>query len=112
MVEAALGQIWPFDGVLRPRQQPCAPITEMAVEDFDAVMDANVRVPGWCVGRPGGKASSRVRRQRGAGTSNCGGLGNAAGYSVAWVEGGHHLLAKTLAAEWAVTYWRTRWRRR
>ncbi|REN87572.1 SDR family oxidoreductase, partial [Mycobacterium tuberculosis] len=44
MVEAALGRYGRLDGVLvASGSNHVAPITEMAVEDFDAVMDANVR---------------------------------------------------------------------
>lgn len=62
MVEAALGRYGRLDGVLvASGSNHVAPITEMAVEDFDAVMDANVR-GAWLVCRAAdGCCSSRVR---------------------------------------------------
>lgn len=74
----------------------------LAVEDFDAVMDANVR-GAWLVCR----AAGRVLLEQGQGgsvvlvSSVRGGLGNAAGYSAYCPsKAGTDLLAKTLAAEW------------
>lgn len=103
MVEAALGRYGRLDGVLvASGSNHVAPITEMAVEDFDAVMDANVR-GAWLVCR----AAGRVLLEQGQGgsvvlvSSVRGGLGNAAGYSAYCPsKAGTDLLAKTLAAEW------------
>lgn len=111
MVEAALGRYGRLDGVLvASGSNHVAPITEMAVEDFDAVMDANVR-GAWLVCR----AAGRVLLEQGQGgsvvlvSSVRGGLGNAAGYSAYCPsKAGTDLLAKTLAPtvfRSAVTEW-------
>ncbi|OKJ94971.1 oxidoreductase [Streptomyces sp. CB03234] len=79
-----------------------APITEMAVEDFDAVQSANVRGP-WLMcravgrhilGRGGGGSVVLVSSTRGR-------LGHAAGYSAYCPsKAAVDLLGRTLAAEW------------
>lgn len=98
MVEAALGRYGRLDGVLvASGSNHVAPITEMAVEDFDAVMDANVR-GAWLVCR----AAGRVLLEQGQGgsvvlvSSVRGGLGNAAGYSAYCVEGGHRSVGQDI----------------
>ena len=69
MVEAAVARHGRLDGVLvASGMNHVAPITEMAVEDFDKVMDANAR--GRLAGVPGGRAGaarSGQGRQRRAG---------------------------------------------
>ncbi|BBX96317.1 putative oxidoreductase [Mycobacterium lacus] len=103
MVEAAVARHGRLDGVLvASGMNHVQPITEMDVEHFDAVMDANVR-GAWLVCQ----AAGRVLLKRGAGgsvvlvSSVRGALGHPAGYSAYCPsKGGTHLLAKTLAAEW------------
>jgi NAD(P)-dependent dehydrogenase (short-subunit alcohol dehydrogenase family) len=103
MVEAAVEKHGHLDGVLvASGMNHVAPITEMAVEDFERVQDANVR-GSWLVCQ----AAGRQLIAQGTGgsvvlvSSTRGKLGHPAGYtaycpSKAAVD----LLAKSLAAEW------------
>ena len=103
MVEAAIARHGRLDGVLvASGMNHVAPITEMAVEDFDSVMDANLR-GGWLVCQ----AAGRVLLEQGEGgsvvlvSSVRGALGHRAGYSAYCPsKAGTDLLAKSLAAEW------------
>jgi NAD(P)-dependent dehydrogenase (short-subunit alcohol dehydrogenase family) len=103
MVEAAVEKHGKLDAVLvASGMNHVAPITEMAVEDFERVQDANVR-GSWLVCQ----AAGRQLIAQGTGgsvvlvSSTRGKLGHPAGYtaycpSKAAVD----LLAKSLAAEW------------
>lgn len=103
MVEAAVARHGRLDGVLvASGMNHVQPITEMAVEDFDKVMDANVR-GAWLVCQ----AAGRVLLDQGDGgsivlvSSVRGSLGHPAGYSAYCPsKAGTDLLAKSLAAEW------------
>lgn len=103
MVDAAVAHHGRLDGVLvASGMNHVAPITEMTVEDFDKVMDANVR-GAWLVCQ----AAGRVLLEQGRGgsvvlvSSVRGALGHSAGYSAYCPsKGGTDLLARTLAAEW------------
>ena len=103
MVEAAVARHGRLDGVLvASGMNHVAPMTEMAVEDFDNVMGANAR-GAWLVCQ----AAGRVLLEQGEGgsvvlvSSVRGSLGNAAGYSAYCPsKAATDLLAKTLAAEW------------
>ncbi|ORB85465.1 oxidoreductase [Mycobacterium kansasii] len=103
MVDAAIAQHGRLDGVLvASGMNHVAPINEMAVEDFDKVMNANVR-GAWLVSQ----AAGRVLLEQGLGgsvvlvSSVRGALGHAAGYSAYCPsKAGTDLLAKSLAAEW------------
>ncbi|SON61793.1 Gluconate 5-dehydrogenase [Mycobacterium simulans] len=103
MVEAAIARHGRLDGVLvASGSNHVAPITEMAVEDFDTVMDANLR-GAWLVCQAAGRV---LLRQGGGGSvvlvsSVRGSLGHEAGYSAYCPsKAGTDLLAKSLAAEW------------
>ncbi|OBI47998.1 SDR family NAD(P)-dependent oxidoreductase [Mycobacterium sp. E796] len=103
MVEAAVARHGRLDGVLvASGMNHVAPITEMAVEDYDKVMGANAR-GAWLVCQ----AAGRVLLEQGTGgsvvlvSSVRGSLGHAAGYSAYCPsKGATDLLAKSLAAEW------------
>jgi NAD(P)-dependent dehydrogenase (short-subunit alcohol dehydrogenase family) len=103
IVDAALDRHGRLDGVLAASgMNHVKPITEMAVEDFDAVMDANVRGC-WLMCQ----AAGRVLLKQGEGgsivlvSSVRGTLGHPAGYSAYCPsKAATDLLAKTLAAEW------------
>ena len=103
MVEAAVTRHGGLDGALvASGTNHVAPITEMAVEDFDKVMDANAR-GAWLVCQ----AAGRVLLEQGSGgsivlvSSVRGALGHPAGYSAYCPsKGATDLLAKSLAAEW------------
>jgi len=103
IVEAAVAHHGRLDGVLvASGMNHVQPITEMGVEDFDRVMDANVR-GAWLVCQ----AAGRVLLEQGQGgsvvlvSSVRGALGHEAGYSAYCPsKAGTDLLAKTLAAEW------------
>ncbi|MHA7651993.1 SDR family NAD(P)-dependent oxidoreductase [Mycobacterium sp. ML4] len=103
MVAAAIAGHGRLDGVLvASGMNHVQPITEMAVEDFDKVMAANVR-GAWLVSQ----AAGRVMLEQGVGgsivlvSSVRGALGHAAGYSAYCPsKAGTDLLAKSLAAEW------------
>jgi NAD(P)-dependent dehydrogenase (short-subunit alcohol dehydrogenase family) len=103
MVETAVARHGRLDGVLvASGMNHVKPITEMAVEDFDKVMDANVR-GAWLVCQAAGK----VLLEQGDGGSAVlvssvrGALGHPAGYSAYCPsKAGTDLLAKSLAAEW------------
>ncbi|WP_239656482.1 SDR family NAD(P)-dependent oxidoreductase [Mycobacterium riyadhense] len=103
MVEAAVARHGRLDGVLvASGMNSVAPITEMDVEDFDKVMDANLR-GAWLVCQ----AAGRVLIEQGHGgsvvlvSSVRGTLGHGAGYSAYCPsKAGTDLLAKSLAAEW------------
>ncbi|VBA39298.1 Gluconate 5-dehydrogenase [Mycobacterium innocens] len=103
MVAAAIAHHGRLDGVLvASGMNHVAPITEMAVEDFDKVMDANLR-GAWLVCQ----AAGRVLLEQGHGgsivlvSSVRGALGHPAGYSAYCPsKAGTDLLAKSLAAEW------------
>jgi NAD(P)-dependent dehydrogenase (short-subunit alcohol dehydrogenase family) len=103
MVEAALARDGRLDGVLvASGMNHVAPITEMAVEDFDKVMGANAR-GAWLVCQAAGRDSL----EQGSGgsvvlvSSVRGSLGHPAGYSAYCPsKGATDLLAKSLAAEW------------
>lgn len=103
LAEVAVARHGRLDGVVvASGMNHVAPITEMAVEDFDRVMDANVR-GAWLVCQ----AAGRVLLEQGHGgsivlvSSVRGALGHAAGYSAYCPsKAGTDLLAKTLAAEW------------
>jgi NAD(P)-dependent dehydrogenase (short-subunit alcohol dehydrogenase family) len=103
MVEAAVSAHGRLDGVLvASGMNRVAPITQMPVEDFESVLDANVR-GSWLVAREAGR---QLLAQGDGGSvvlvsSTRGRLGHPAGYtaycpSKAAVD----LLAKSLAAEW------------
>lgn len=103
MVEAAVAKHGHLDGVLvASGMNRVKPITEMTVEDFDEVMDANAR-GSWLVCQ----AAGRVLLGQGGGgsvvlvSSVRGSLGQPAGYSAYCPsKGATDLLAKSLAAEW------------
>jgi NAD(P)-dependent dehydrogenase (short-subunit alcohol dehydrogenase family) len=102
MVEAAVTRNGKLDGVLvASGMNHGRPITEMAVEDFERVMDANVR-GSWLVCQ----AAGRVMLEQGRGSivlvsSTRGRLGHPAGYSAYCPsKAAVDLLAKSLAAEW------------
>jgi NAD(P)-dependent dehydrogenase (short-subunit alcohol dehydrogenase family) len=103
MVDAAVARYGRLDGVLvASGMNHVKPITEMAVEDFDKVMDANVR-GAWLVCQ----AAGRVLLEQGDGgsvvlvSSVRGAFGHSAGYSAYCPsKAGTDLLAKSLAAEW------------
>ncbi|MFZ1177619.1 MAG: SDR family oxidoreductase [Mycobacterium sp.] len=103
MVDAAVARHGRLDGVLvASGMNHVAPITEMAVEDFDKVMDANAR-GAWLVCQ----AAGRVLLKQGSGgsivlvSSVRGVLGHPAGYSAYCPsKAATDLLAKSLAAEW------------
>jgi NAD(P)-dependent dehydrogenase (short-subunit alcohol dehydrogenase family) len=103
MVEAAVARHGRLDGVLvASGMNYVAPITEMSVEDFDKVMDANTR-GAWLVSQ----AAGRVLINQGRGgsivlvSSVRGTLGHSAGYSAYCPsKAATDLLAKSLAAEW------------
>lgn len=103
MVEAAAVWQGRLDGVVvASGMNRVAPITEMAVEDFDDVMNANAR-GAWLVCQ----AAGRVLLEQGTGgsvvlvSSVRGSLGHPAGYSAYCPsKAATDLLAKTLAAEW------------
>jgi NAD(P)-dependent dehydrogenase (short-subunit alcohol dehydrogenase family) len=102
MVEAA-STYGPLDGVLvAAGLNHVEPITEMAVKDFERVMDANVR-GSWLVCQ----AAGRQMLAQGQGgsvvlvSSTRGKLGHPGGYSAYCPsKAATDLLAKTLAAEW------------
>ncbi len=103
MVEAAVARHGRLDGVLvASGMNHVAPIAEMAVEDFDKVMDANAR-GAWLVCQAAGRV---LLEQDGGGSvvlvsSVRGGLGHPAGYSAYCPsKAATDLLAKSLAAEW------------
>ncbi len=103
IVDAAVARHGRLDGVLvASGMNHVEPITEMAVEEFDAVMDANVR-GAWLICQ----AAGRVLLEQGGGGSIAlvssvrGTLGHAGGYSAYCPsKAATDLLAKTLAAEW------------
>jgi NAD(P)-dependent dehydrogenase (short-subunit alcohol dehydrogenase family) len=103
MVEAAVARHGRLDGLLvASGMNHVAPITEMAVDDFDRVMHANTR-GAWLVCQ----AAGRVLLEQGDGgsivvvSSVRGALGHPAGYSAYCPsKAATDLLAKTLAAEW------------
>lgn len=103
MVETAVARHGRLDGVLvASGMNHVAPITEMAVEDFDRVMDANAR-GAWLVCQ----AAGRVLLEQDEGgsivlvSSVRGALGHPAGYSAYCPsKAATDLLAKSLAAEW------------
>lgn len=103
MVDAAVARHGGLDGVLvASGMNHVKPITEMAVEDFDHVMEANVR-GAWLVSQ----AAGRFLLEQGNGgsivlvSSVRGALGHTAGYSAYCPsKAGTDLLAKSLAAEW------------
>ncbi|CAM4215043.1 3-oxoacyl-[acyl-carrier-protein] reductase FabG [Mycobacterium basiliense] len=103
MVEAAVSRHGRLDGVLvASGMNHVESITEMSVDDFDKVMNANVR-GAWLVCQ----AAGRVLLEQGDGgsivlvSSVRGALGSAAGYSAYCPsKAGTDLLAKSLAAEW------------
>lgn len=100
MVEAALGRYGRLDGVLvASGSNHVAPITEMAVEDFDAVMDANVR-GAWLVCR----AAGRVLLEQGQGGSVVLGRPFAAGWAMPPVT------ARTARRRRAPICWPRHWR--
>lgn len=106
MVDAAVERHGRLDGVLvASGMNHVAPITEMDVDDFDAVMKANAR-GAWLVCQ----AAGRVLLQQGDGgsvvlvSSVRGSLGHPAGYSAYCPsKAATDLLAKSLAAEWVRT---------
>lgn len=103
MVDAAVARHGRLDGVIvASGMNHVKPIVDMAVEDFDSVMDANVR-GAWLVSQ----AAGRVLLDQNAGgsivlvSSVRGSLGAATGYSAYCPsKAATDLLAKTLAAEW------------
>lgn len=103
MVDAAVASHGRLDGVLvASGMNHVKPIVEMAVEDFEQVMDANVR-GSWLVCQAAGRA---LLSQGDGGSivlvsSVRGTLGSAYGYSAYCPsKAATDLLAKTLAAEW------------
>lgn len=105
MVDAAVNRHGGLDGVLvASGLNHVKPITEMAVEDFERVMDGNVR-GAWLVS----KAAAPVLLEQGSGSvvlvsSVRGSLGHPAGYSAYCPsKAATDLLAKTLAAEWGAS---------
>jgi NAD(P)-dependent dehydrogenase (short-subunit alcohol dehydrogenase family) len=103
MVQAAVAMHGGLDGVLvASGTNHVAPITEMDVDDFDRVQDANVR-GSWLVCQAAGR--QLLAQGRGGGvvlvSSTRGRLGHPAGYSAYCPsKAAVDLLAKTLAAEW------------
>lgn len=103
IVDAAVARHGRLDGVLvASGMNYVAPIADMAVEDFDKVMGANVR-GAWLMSQ----AAGRVLLNQGEGgsvvlvSSVRGSLGHSAGYSAYCPsKAGTDLLAKSLAAEW------------
>jgi NAD(P)-dependent dehydrogenase (short-subunit alcohol dehydrogenase family) len=103
MVTAAVNAFGWLDGVVvASGLNKVAPIIDMPVEDFDAVMDANIR-GAWLVCQ----AVGRLLLDQGAGgsivlvSSTRGKLGHPAGYSAYCPsKAATDLLAKSLAAEW------------
>jgi len=103
MVAAAVAQHGRLDGVLvASGMNHASPIVDMAVENFDAVMDANVR-GAWLVCQ----AAGRVLLDQADGgsvvlvSSVRGALGSDRGYSAYCPsKAATDLLTKTLAAEW------------
>jgi NAD(P)-dependent dehydrogenase (short-subunit alcohol dehydrogenase family) len=106
IVQAAVDAHGRLDGVLvASGMNHVAPITQMAVADFEQVMDANVR-GSWLVCQ----AAGRVLLEQGDGgsvvlvSSTRGRLGHPAGYSAYCPsKAAVDLLAKALAAEWGPT---------
>lgn len=103
IVDAAVEQHGRLDGVLVASGiNHVAPITDMVVEDFDAVMKANAR-GAWLICQAAGRV---LLRQRDGGSvvlvsSVRGTLGHPAGYSAYCPsKAATDLLAKSLAAEW------------
>lgn len=103
IVQAALARHGRLDGVLvASGMNQVAPITEMAVEDFDRVMNANAR-GAWLVCQAAGHV---LLEQRAGGSvvlvsSVRGTLGHPAGYTAYCPsKAATDLLAKSLAAEW------------
>ncbi|MEM6107651.1 SDR family oxidoreductase [Mycobacterium sp. 050272] len=103
MVDAAVAKHGRLDGVLvASGMNHVEPITEMAVDDFDAVMKANAR-GAWLMCQAAGRV---LLRQGGGGSvvlvsSVRGSLGHPAGYSAYCPsKAATDLLAKSLAAEW------------
>ncbi|BBY10448.1 SDR family NAD(P)-dependent oxidoreductase [Mycobacterium marseillense] len=103
IVQAALARHGRLDGVLvASGMNHVAPITEMAVEDFDLVMNANAR-GAWLVCQAAGRV---LLEQRAGGSvvlvsSVRGTLGHPAGYTAYCPsKAATDLLAKSLAAEW------------
>ena len=102
MVEAAVARHGRLDGVLvASGMNHVQPITEMAVENFERVMDANVR-GSWLVCQAAGRVLLEQRRGSVVLVSSTRGrLGHPAGYSAYCPsKAAVDLLAKTLAAEW------------
>lgn len=103
MVRAAVDAHGALDGVLvASGMNHVAPITAMAVEDFDRVQDANVR-GSWLVCQAAGR--QLIEQGRGGSvvlvSSTRGKLGHPAGYSAYCPsKAAVDLLAKSLAAEW------------
>jgi NAD(P)-dependent dehydrogenase (short-subunit alcohol dehydrogenase family) len=103
IIDAALARHGRLDGILvASGMNRVKPITEMAVEDFDAVMEANAR-GSWLMCQ----AAGRVLLGQGEGgsivlvSSVRGTLGHPAGYSAYCPsKAATDLLAKTLATEW------------
>jgi NAD(P)-dependent dehydrogenase (short-subunit alcohol dehydrogenase family) len=103
MVRAAVSAHGRLDGVLvASGMNRVAPITELAVSDFEQVMDANVR-GSWLVCQ----AAGRQLLEQGEGgsvvlvSSTRGRLGHPAGYSAYCPsKAAVDLLARTLSAEW------------
>lgn len=103
MVEAAVARYGRLDGVIvASGMNHVAPIVDMSVDDFDGVMDANVR-GAWLISQ----AAGRVLLEQNQGgsivlvSSVRGKLGAATGYSAYCPsKAATDLLAKTLAAEW------------
>jgi NAD(P)-dependent dehydrogenase (short-subunit alcohol dehydrogenase family) len=103
LVDAAVQAHGRLDGVLvASGMNKVAPITDMPVGDFEAVMDANVR-GSWVVCKAAGR---QLLAQGGGGSvvlvsSTRGKLGHPAGYSAYCPsKAAVDLLAKSLAAEW------------
>jgi NAD(P)-dependent dehydrogenase (short-subunit alcohol dehydrogenase family) len=103
MVQAAVDGHGGLDGiVVASGMNHVAPITEMAVEDFQRVQDANVR-GSWLVCQAAGR--QLIEQGRGGSvvlvSSTRGRLGHPAGYSAYCPsKAAVDLLAKSLAAEW------------
>lgn len=103
IVQAALARHGRLDGVLvASGMNHVAPITEMVIEDFDRVMNANAR-GAWLVCQAAGRV---LLEQRAGGSvvlvsSVRGTLGHPAGYTAYCPsKAATDLLAKSLAAEW------------
>ena len=103
LVDAAVGAYGRLDGVLvASGMNKVAPITEMPVDVFESVMDANVK-GSWLVCKAAG---ARLLEQGEGGSillvsSTRGKLGHPAGYSAYCPsKAAVDLLTKTLAAEW------------